>query len=289
MKKSLKTKDIIDKEVQTERSRELVRIVIPILIRYAKQGVSTVPYDTLIKELGYTRYSGIGSVLGRVNDVFTRLEKETGEKIPTLNVLIISPKTGLPSSGFDVVYPKYNDMNNDEKRIFVDGLVKKAFEYENWDWVLSKLGLTPSEIETSESEQNIRSGSLNGTGGEGEKHKRLKKYIYNHPEEIGIKDIKNRMMEYVLLSGDRIDVFFELNNGSKVAVEIKPSSSPDADILRGLFQCVKYKTVLDAEDKIHGEKPSNSSILVVEGELSTENKKVQEVLGINVKIMSSKK
>ena len=89
-------------------------------------------------------------------------------------------------------------------------------------------------------------------------------------------------MEHILLSGDRLDVYFELNDGSKIAVEIKPSSSPDADVLRGLFQCVKYKAILDSEDKVHGKKATNSAILVIGGELSPENRKVQETLDIKI-------
>ena len=89
-------------------------------------------------------------------------------------------------------------------------------------------------------------------------------------------------MEHILLSGDRLDVYFELKDGSKVAVEIKPSTSPDADILRGLFQCVKYKSILDAEDKIHGEKAKNSVMLVMGGELSADNRIVRETLGVTV-------
>ena len=52
--------------------------------------------------------------------------------------------------------------------------------------------------------------------------------------------------------------------------------------MRGLYQCVKYKTILDAEDKVHGNKPNNSAILVMGGKLSPENQKVQETLGITI-------
>ena len=89
-------------------------------------------------------------------------------------------------------------------------------------------------------------------------------------------------MEHILLSGDRLDVFFELDDGQKIAVEIKPSTSPDADVLRGLYQCIKYKSILDAEDKVHGEKANNSAILVLGGELSPENRKVRDTLDIKV-------
>ena len=121
-----------------------------------------------------------------------------------------------------------------------------------------------------------------GSGGEGENHKKLKEYIYNHPEILDLKGIKVRKMEHILLSGDRLDIYFELNNNSKVAVEIKPSTSPDADVLRGIFQCVKYKAILDAEDNVFGEKAQNSAILALGGKLSPENHKVLETLGIKV-------
>ena len=77
-------------------------------------------------------------------------------------------------------------------------------------------------------------------------------------------------------------MFFKLDNGSSLAVEVKPSTSPDADILRGLFQCVKYKTILDAEDKIHANKTNNTSILVIGGKLPAEYQKVRDTLCIRV-------
>ena len=89
-------------------------------------------------------------------------------------------------------------------------------------------------------------------------------------------------MEHLLLSGDRLDVFFALSDGSSIAVEVKPSTSPDFDILRGLFQCVKYKVIMDAEDKIHAEKNNHTALLVIGGRLSIENQKVRDTLGIKV-------
>ena len=113
-------------------------------------------------------------------------------------------------------------------------------------------------------------------------HKRIKEFIYDHPEVVGIKDIIQREKERILLSGDRVDVYFKLSNGSSIAVEVKPSTSPDADVMRGLFQCVKYKSILDAEDKIHADKTNNTSTLVIGGRLSVENQKVCDALGIKV-------
>ena len=48
------------------------------------------------------------------------------------------------------------------------------------------------------------------------------------------------------------------------------------------IQCVKYKCILDAEDKVYAKRANNAAILVIGGELSPENKKVQDTLGITV-------
>lgn len=274
---------LIDDICPKVRSRELVRQIIPILIRWAKQGLTTKTYDDLIKELGYnSSFSGIGRQLGYIDDVFNKLGELTHEMIPTLNALVKSKTTHLPSPGFSYVYTTYDEMSNDEKHIFVTGLNEKAIEYEHWDWVLSALSLTPSVIDTKDNEKAIRSGKFYGTGGEGETHKKIKEFIYKHPDTIGIKSIKKSEMEHILLSGDRLDVFFVLSDSSSIAVEVKPATSPDADILRGLFQCVKYKVIMDAEDKIHAKKNNNTSILVIGGSLSAENQKVRDTLGIKV-------
>ena len=49
-----------------------------------------------------------------------------------------------------------------------------------------------------------------------------------------------------------------------------------------MYLLIEIKLFFDAEDKIHGEKANNSTILVIGGELSPENRKVKEVLGITV-------
>ena len=128
----------------------------------------------------------------------------------------------------------------------------------------------------------IRSGQSFGYGGEGDAHKELKEYIFNNPSIIGIDEFTERKMEHILLSADRLDVWFKLSDGSSIAVEVKSSKSSDADIMRGLYQCVKYKAIMDAEDTIHGEQNTNRSILALGGSLCEENRYVRDKLGITV-------
>lgn len=107
----------------------------------------------------------------------------------------------------------------------------------------------------------------------------MKQFIASHPESLNEQISGKGVCEHILLSGDRLDVFFPKSN---VVVEVKPKSAPDADILRGLFQCVKYKAILEAEAEVKGEIPYNKVILVIGGTLSESNKNVQECLGIKV-------
>ena len=131
-------------------------------------------------------------------------------------------------------------------------------------------------------EEQIRSGQSFGYGGEGDSHKELKEYIFNNPNVIGIEEYTEKETEHILLSADRIDVWFKLADGSCVAVEVKSHKSTEADILRGIFQCVKYKAIMDAEDKVHRSEASNSSILVLGGTLSEHNKYYSDMLGVTV-------
>lgn len=270
---------IIDEECTGTKSPELVRQIIPILIKWAKLGDKNKTYGDLNLLLGYKnrRFSGIGHQLGLINKVLLRLEEETGEHhIPTLNSLIKNRKIGLPSEGFSYVCPKYDSLDYEVKKFFVDKLNNEALNYKKWDWVLASLGLKPSVDNTDEA--IIRSGAFSG-GGEGPGHKILKEYIALHPNSIGLKTDENGVNEHILLSGDKLDVYFQNAN---VAIEVKPKYSPDSDILRGLFQCVKYKAILDSESAIHGQKPDGDVMLVIEGNLSDSNRIVKECLGIDV-------
>lgn len=128
-------------------------------------------------------------------------------------------------------------------------------------------------------ERIIRKGIF-GFGGEGEHHLQLKEFIYNNPQYIGISDYVERDMEHILLSGDKIDVWFKLTDGSEIAIEIKSKISSDADILRGLYQCVKYKAILNAENLAHNGKHNNLTYLVLGRDLSAANKEIQKLFDI---------
>lgn len=283
-KKRIDYSYIIVEVCPSEESEGYVRKIIPILIRWAKQGLSNKTYNDLIKELGLVRFSAIGKELEYVSDVIKKLGECTSEEIPTLNALVMSEKTHIPSHGFSYISQAYKYMTDEEKKTYVMGLNEKAFHYKKWDWVLASLGLAPSTIidDIEKIREKIKKGYK--SGGESKYHIKLKEYVCKHPEIVGIKDkdVVVRETEHLLLSGDKLDAYFQTNDGSRIAIEVKSRISNETDILRGLFQCIKYQTILDAECKVDSKEPKNLVLLVLEGQLSSENKRIRDVFNINV-------
>lgn len=115
--------------------------------------------------------------------------------------------------------------------------------------------------------------------GEGSEHKALKEYVRMHPELVGAAPNEIGTAEFKLASGDILDVYFKQ---SKIAVEVKSRISNDDDVKRGLFQCVKYKAVLDAEDKVAGREPERKVVLVLERRMADEHKDIRAHLGLKV-------
>jgi hypothetical protein len=58
--------------------------------------------------------------------------------------------------------------------------------------------------------------------------------------------------EFRLATGDSIDVLF-VTRGKVFAVEVKSVISPEEDLVRGVFQCVKYEALLNAMEVASGE------------------------------------
>mgnify|MGYP004448312991 FL=1 len=270
--------DEVSKGITTDGSKTAanIRIILPQIISWAKNGKLDGTYKDLMELLGYPKFSGIGKLLGRVHDVFVKLSEMTNVGIPTINALVSSSKAGIPSDGIEYVFKDFATLTDSEKRELTSMFNTKAISWPNWDWVLYILGLKqPADTSVVD---KIRTGSF-GFGGEGEEHKALKNHIAHNPQILGITTDELGETEHILLSGDRLDVFFPSFNA---AIEVKPSTSPEADVMRGIFQCVKYKAVLDAEAKYMGRYVNSKVCLVLGGTLTDATRKAAEDLGVKV-------
>ncbi len=267
-------------------NREWALKMIPVLVRWA-QGAWDKPhyYSDLSAAVGH-KTNEIGGVMEIIQNTIHELGVP---KDITLNALVASKTTDLPSEGFDFVESNYSKLSTDSQKAMVRMFNLKAHLYD-WKWVLDALGLKPAKIYSHEDFKKIKSSSY-GAGGEGKEHKSIKEYICAHPESIGIKKVEFAEMEHILLSGDRLDVYFEYKDrkrkGQKlknrhVAVEVKPSTAPEEDITRGIFQCVKYQAVMDAARVADYGNYDNEVILVLAGEMSNSNRQLAKDLAIKV-------
>ena len=271
--------NIIDNAISTEATRNNVRLMIPVMIHWAKTGHNEHTYGDLAHAIGKSKFSGIGHALYFVQQVLDNLSTKSSREIPTLNSLCKNAKTMLPSEGFEFVSPQYNYLDENGKRVFVKGLDSNAMNFPHWDWVLKELELKEAVPFTEEQLEAIKNPRCI-YGGEGEEHKILKEYICQHPESINYKDVDFAETGHILPSGDRLDVYFELSDGTHVAIEVKPSISPDQDIARGVFQCVKHYAVMDALRNIECKDYEIKVLLVTAGNFSSQNKELAEELGV---------
>lgn len=118
-------------------------------------------------------------------------------------------------------------------------------------------------------------------GGESEDHQKLKNYIAEHPDVLRLPATTEADTEFRLPSGDSLDVLFR-SGEDWIAVEAKSAKSPLSDIVRGLFQCVKYQAVIKALQTTQGRTQSARVILVMEGAFPKQLELWKQVLGIEV-------
>lgn len=260
-------------------NREWALKMIPVLVRWA-QGAWDKPhyYSDLTATVGH-KTNQIGKVMRAIQDIIDDLQKKSGKKIPTLNCLVSSKSSDLPSDGFDYVIKNYSKLSHDSQKGEVRKLNLLAHLYD-WEWVLNSLGLQPAKIFSSDDLSKLKS-SNHGFGGEGKEHKSIKEFICSHPESIGLKKVISAKTEYDLLSGDKLDVYFECRGNKHIAIEVKPSSSPEYDITRGIFQCVKYQAIMDAARVADYGNYNNEVVLVMAGIMSAKNKQLANDLAIN--------
>ena len=258
------------------RSYELVRQMLPVLISWAQAHKSPQYYGTLSKTIGHST-ARIGYQLGVLGEVFNNLREESGEDVPILNALVINKDSKRPSDGLGAVLAGYDKWDKTKQIQEAERENKRAYSYKKWPWVLKVLGLLPYN---DGSEDVVLKKSYNKNTPESPYHKKLKDYVMNHPKEFGIKDVKEWETEHDLLSGDKVDVYFKLANDKRIAVEVKSRISDDSDILRGIYQCVKYKAVLAAELQARGLYADVDAFLVIEKEMSDNNRKTANMLSV---------
>ncbi|OSI07070.1 Uncharacterised protein [Neisseria animaloris] len=266
--------------------QQRARIALPILIRQAGSQ-EPILYSNLALEMGMPNPRNLDYVLGCIGKTIECLNEKNEQEIPPIQSLVVNKHTGLPGGGigdFLIKDEDFSKLSLKRRRDIVQAELQRIYIYPKWHELLEALGL--SEAQKDFSKIISEAANFRGTG-EGEEHKKLKEYIANRPELFGINAKVETQIEYRLPSGDSLDVSFR-NKSIWVAVEVKPSTAAISDITRGIFQCVKYRAVLDAVLIAENEPQNSRAVLALGGDLPEELIPLVNLLGVefiqNVKI-----
>ncbi len=234
---------------------------------------------------GQPHAHGIGNVLAKMGHLVERISgKWSGwnEKIPDIQSLVVKKGTDLPLDGIEEFWPDYPTLNKKEKRNQVQAEYKRIKEFgSRWNHVLAALDIPP--IEESDNQGVIPSKI--GGGGESPEHKALKIYVRDNPDLIikGVAPEPEPVVEYPFPSCDRVDVLFKYSD-QWIAVEVKSRISDSIDCERGIYQCVKYRALLEAmkKDSEYDVPEKIQVVLLLENHLPKKLKPKAERLNIKV-------
>lgn len=257
------------------------RKALPVLVRQALSG-APIFYEELANELGMPNPRNLNYVLGSVGQSLIELGLQWKESIPPIQCLVINQTDGLPGQGFGWFMPdkdKWKALTKREKAVLVKAVMQQIYAYPRWLDVLRALGLEPVRVDYSDL---IANASKFRAGGESPEHQKLKEFVRLRPHLIGVaKRFGPGRSEIPIPSGDKLDVFFETDQES-VAVEVKSSKSDVADIVRGIFQCVKYAAVLNAMSVASQTGNGARAVLVLQGNLPSQLRELRVMLGVEV-------
>lgn len=234
--------------------------------------------------------------------------------LPPLNALIVRADTHIPGGGIDFFLRSfginnYKDLTTRQKRQELNNSIYPLiFRNDIWDSLLEANGVQANEpneyipyvqVQNPENgnDDNVDNNNQGGNrrGGERNPHRLLKEYVImncqNIPElrERGCHS-ENADDEFIFPSLDRADIFFnneEVDDEQfNIACEIKSYCSNDDDIKRGIFQCVKYRALLNAENELNGRRRRSRCFLIVQRILPDELNEIAETLNVPCIVLS---
>lgn len=259
---------------------ERAYLAVPILVRHAELG-STITYGNLAREIGLPHHRPMNYILGSIGAALSEISLQIGYEVPPFQLLAINKSAGTPGRGAGDLFGdrSFLDLSPARRREIVFHHFQPIFEFDQWDKVLDFLGVQRTAGDFTDEVEKAR--IWHGRGGEGEEHRAIKEFIRRHPASVGIRSGPQGEVEYSLPSGDALDVYFARKNLA-VAIEVKPSNAPVEDLVRGIFQCVKYKAVLEAMQACENRAVYARAILVTPAILPDRLIAIKNALGVEV-------
>jgi hypothetical protein len=258
----------------------------------------TVGYEDVAHYIGQVVDERFSTSKHHIGNVAGALMDRILEKVPDappINSLIVAQAgegRGLPSYGADQYVAKYlkvpyGKLSVAQKRQALGPVLDDVWNFDDWRGVARKVfGNRVSTPSKPVGEQDGKTKRL-GYGGppESPEHLKLKRYVASNPARFGApKGCARGETEKRLETCDEIDVWF-MYPGQELAVEVKSVRSNDLDRQRGLFQCVKYKALLEARSKVAGVQAQVRSKLVSEVPLTSTLSLWARELGVQVQVI----
>src|SRR6266851_1600740 len=268
---------------ESKKYQKWARQALPILVAQAKAR-NTITYGQLALEMYIPNPRNLNMVLGAVGTELKNLSREWGEEIPPLNCLVVNKHERTPQQGIGFFMPpeEFEKQPRVRQQEILHELNWKIWDYPRWDDVLRYFKLEPIVPARSKVLQAIAKEAKYGKGGgETEDHRRLKEYVKENPQVIGLPKSLRGETEYMFLSNDEIDVLFK-SSPNWVGVEVKGVRSDPVDIMRGIFQCVKYKALIEAAQRYEQVNVGGRVLLVLAGTLPPDLRRVLGLLKIEL-------
>lgn len=255
------------------------RMILPYLVRQAKVG-RPIHYSDLAAETQIPNPRNLNYPLGAIGNALIELGKKMDLEIPPIQCLVINKVTKLPGEGIGLFInqTEFKKLPKTRKSQIINHQLENIYIFPYWKKVLTELGLQEISIDIEEMIEKAK--RLDFGRGESEHHLRFKQAVAKIPQLIGL-NLQEGKMEYRLPSLDCIDILFQ-DRSQLIGVEVKSTISCEADILRGLFQCVKYRHLIEAEQIIKNRQPDSRTILVLQGEFPPSLLGIKNMLGIEV-------
>jgi hypothetical protein len=259
-------------------------LALPVLVRQAWAGRS-IYYGEIARELGMPNPRNMNYVLGSVGTSLQILSAKWNERIPPLQVLAINVSAGLPGEGFAEFTSDPDAFKRAplyQRRRTIDALTAQVRAYPRWRDVLTQFGAKPPAASQLDVLLPVSERVQLGGQGESEAHREFKLFVAKHPELVKVAGLTlPASIEYCFPSSDTVDVLFTTPT-ALVAVEVKSRLSSDADVLRGIFQCVKYRALLDAVVVVEQREVATRAVLALQGELPASLLVIATTLGVEV-------
>ena len=251
-------------------------LALPLLVRQAEAG-QTIHYGQLARELGMPNPRNLNHVLGSIGTSLLHLGQLWGHEIPPIQALVTNKDSGLPGRGFTQFLPDpgaFRRSTSAQQHAIHQRITAKVRFYEHWRDVLAHFEAQPWKRPPLEAATH----SFGDHGGESPEHQAFKEAVRLHPAWFGIPECP-ASVEHPFVTGDAVDVLF--TQGTRMwGVEVKSVVSREADILRGLFQCVKYRVLFQAEQAAAGNVCFVDVYLACEHEFPAKLLGVAHVLGV---------